>query len=100
MNKTFSLPLSVIEQIKELSVAEGIPQNEVIINAIKLYAGREAFLRQLMTETLAMPGSPGHDMVDEQTAAIRAMFEDIMEKSCLRVINAMKNNEYCKSQSE
>lgn len=99
MNKTFGLPKSVIEQIKELSEEEGIPQKEVLINAIKLYAGRESFLRQLLVETLTTPHSPGRDMVDEQTAAIRAMFEDVMETSCLRVINAMKNNEDCSQQS-
>lgn len=100
MNKTFCLPLSVIEQIKELAEKEGIPQKEVLINAIKLYAGRDAFMRQLMVETLTAQNSPGRDMVDEQTAAIRAMFEDVMEKSCERVINEINNREYCCQQSE
>lgn len=99
MNKTFGLPKSVTEQIKELSEAEGIPQKEVLINAIKLYADRNAFMRQLIIDTLAAPNSPGRNMVDEQTAAIRAMFEDVMENACVRVINSMKNNEYCSQQS-
>lgn len=100
MNKTFSLPMSIIAQIRELSDKEQIPQKDVLINAVKLYADRNAFLRQLLVETLTKPNSPGHDMVDAQTAAIRAMFEDVMEKSCIRVIKAMNNNEHCYQQSE
>lgn len=91
MNKTFSLPLYVIEKIKELAENEGIPQKEVLINAIRLYADREKYLRQMIIETIAEPNSPGRDMVDRQTKEIRAMFEEIMDKSCEKVITAINN---------
>lgn len=95
MNKTFCLPMSVIELIKELSEAEQIPQKEVLINAIELYKNRANFMRQMISEVIAGQDSPGRVMVDAQTDAIRAMFEQIMEKSCEKVITAINNREHC-----
>lgn len=83
--------MSVIEQIKELSEAEQIPQKEILINAIELYKNRGNFLKQMIADVIAAPNSPGYNMVAAQTDEIRSIFEEIMDKSCEKVITAINN---------